>query len=200
MKYAIISGSSRHESQSIKIAKYIETEIKASKNETYLFSLADNPLPIWDEGLFGPSDKWKAVWTPVSEQFKSADAFVFVVPEWHGAVPSAVRNLLQIATHNEFGHKPALIVAVSAAVGGAYPISELRMAGYKNNRLCYIPEQMIIRNVGKTFNGPTMESDDDAYLRTRMTYSLKVLDQYAKALKPIRESGVIDHKTYPNGM
>lgn len=200
MKYALLSGSSRHQSQSFKIASYIENEIKAGKNQTYMLNLADNPIPLWDEGVFGPDEKWKKIWGPISDELKASDALVLVCPEWHGAVPAAVRNFLQIATHQELGHKPALIVTVSASMGGAYPISELRMAGYKNNRVCYIPEQLIVRNVGKTFNGPTMESDDDAYLRTRCTYSLKVLEQYAKALKGIRESGVIDHKTYPNGM
>lgn len=200
MKYALLSGSSRHQSQSFKIASYIDKELKASQHQTYMLNLADNPLPLWDEGVFGPDDKWKKLWGPISEELKSSDALVLVCPEWHGAVPSAVRNVLQIATHHELGHKPALIVSLSASMGGAYPVSELRMAGYKNNRLCYIPEQLIIRNVGKAFNGPTIENDDDAYLRTRCTYALKVLDQYARALKLVRESGVIDHKAYPNGM
>lgn len=201
MKFAIISGSARQNSQSIKIAKYLEKELKLDpSHSTYLLDLAGNPIPIWDEGIFGPDDNWKAKWTPVSQELKSADGVIIVCPEWHGAVPVGVRNLLQIGTHSEFGHKPALIVAVSAAVGGAYPVSELRMSGYKNNRLCYIPEQLIIRNVGQTFNGSTMESQDDAYLRTRATYCLKLLGEYAKALKTVRSSGIIDHKTYPNGM
>lgn len=200
MKYALLSGSSRHQSQSFKVASYIENELKLSKHDTHLISLADNPIPLWDEGVFGPDEKWKKIWGPVSDQLKSADGLVLVCPEWHGAVPSAVRNFLQIANASEIGHKPVLIVTVSAATGGAYPISELRMAGYKNNRLCYIPEQLIVRNAPKVMNGPTIESDEDAYVRGRCTYALKVFDQYGKALKLVRESGVIDHKTYPNGM
>lgn len=201
MKFAIISGSARKDSQSIKIARYLDKELQQTAGQsTYLLNLEGNPLPLWDEGIFGPDDAWTTVWSPVSAEFKSADALIIVCPEWHGAVPAAVRNVLQIATHNEFGHKPALIVTVSTSVGGAYPVSELRMAGYKNNRLCYIPEQLIIRNVGHTFNGDTMESQEDAYLRTRATYCLKLLAEYAKALKSVRSSGVIDHKTYPNGM
>ncbi len=201
MKYAIISGSSRSNSQSLKISRYLEKEIKATAgNSTYLLNLEGNPLPIWDEGIFGPDDKWKKLWGPISQELESADALILVCPEWHGAVPSALRNFLQIVTTKEVGHKPALIVSISAAVGGAYPVSELRMSGYKNNRLCYIPEQLIIRHVGQTFNGDTMESQDDAYLRTRASYCLKLLGEYGKALKLVRASGVVDHKAYPNGM
>lgn len=201
MKYAIISGSARSGSQSLKISKYLEKEIQQTAgNTTYLLNLEGNPIPIWDEGIFGPDEKWQKVWGPFAKELESSDAIIIVCPEWHGAVPTAIRNLLQVATHKELGHKPALIVSVSAYVGGAYPISELRMAGYKNNRICYIPEQLIIRHAAQTFNGDTMESQDDAYLRARATYCLKLLAEYAKALKLVRSSGVIDHKTYPNGM
>jgi len=50
----------------------------------------------------------------------------------------------------ELGHKPALIVAVSSGDGGAYPVSELRMSSYKNNRLCYIPEQVALKSMRET--------------------------------------------------
>lgn len=201
MKYAIISGSSRAKSESLKISKYLEKELQqTSGNSTYLLNLEGNPIPIWDEGIYSNDEKFQKAWTPVAKELESADAIIIVCPEWHGAVPAAVRNVLQLATVKEFGHKPALIVTVSGFVGGAYPVSELRMSGYKNSRLCYIPEQLIVRHAPKTFNGDTMESQDDAYLRARATYCLNLLAEYAKALKLVRNSGVIDHKTYPNGM
>ncbi len=45
-----------------------------------------------------------------------------------------------------------LIVAVSSGAGGAYPVAELRMSSYKNSRICYIPEQIIIRDVENVLN------------------------------------------------
>jgi hypothetical protein len=39
-----------------------------------------------------------------------------------------------------------LIIAVSGgAGGGAYPVAELRMSSYKNSRICYLPEHLIVR-------------------------------------------------------
>jgi NAD(P)H-dependent FMN reductase len=201
MKFAIISGSARSNSQSLKIARYLEKELKqTSSYSTYLLSLEGNPIPLWDEGIFGPTEVWQRVWGPISTELESSDAIILVCPEWHGSTPAAVHNLLQVGTVKEFGHKPVLIVTVSAYVGGAYPVSELRLSGYKNNRMCFIPEHLIIRHAPQTFNGDTFESQDDAYLRARASYCLKILGEYAKALRQVRSSGLIDHKAYPNGM
>ncbi len=68
MKFAILSGSARHQSESFKIASYIEAELKQSKQQTYLLNLADNPLPLWDEGVFTPDEKWKKLWAPISSE------------------------------------------------------------------------------------------------------------------------------------
>ena len=70
-----------------------------------------------------------------------------IAPEWHGQVPAGLKNFFLICGRAEVGHKPALITTVSSGDGGAYPVAELRMSSYKNNRICYIPEQLIIRNV-----------------------------------------------------
>jgi predicted transcriptional regulator len=36
--------------------------------------------------------------------------------------------------------------------------------------------------------------------RKRLRYALKVLEAYGHALKQVRASGAIDHKTFPSGM
>jgi predicted RNase H-like nuclease (RuvC/YqgF family) len=84
--------------------------------------------------------------------------------------------------------------------GGAYPIAELRMSSYKNSRVCYIPEHVIVRQVEHVLNTPDSISVDDTRIRDRLAYAVKVLEEYAKALQSIRHSGVIDFATYPNGM
>ena len=42
--------------------------------------------------------------------------------------------------------------------------------------------------------------EHDAALRARIEYSLRVLVEYARALRLVRESGVIDLKAFPYGM
>jgi hypothetical protein len=58
---------------------------------------------------------------------------------------------------------------------------------------------VIIRESEKHLNSDS-GGEAEAYLRTRIDYSISVLGQYAVAMRGIRESGVVDLKTYPFGM
>lgn len=125
-----------------------------------------------------------------------------MTPEWHGQVPAGLKNLLLLLGKAEVGHKPALIVSLSSGVGGACPVAELRMSGYKNNRICYLPEHLIIRNVGRVLNAdPTLNHpEEDDYLRRRITWTLKLLRAYAEALEPLRQHSWIHSADFPFGM
>ena len=139
MKFFILSGSHRAEAQTLKVANYAKSVLlhEHAGAEIYLYSLSGNPLPLWDEASGGAPD---AIWDPISAELKAADALVIMTPEWSGMATPGVKNFLLNCTADEIGHKPALIVTVSASRGGSYPVAELRMSGYKNNRLAWIPE------------------------------------------------------------
>ncbi|MFK5895125.1 MAG: NAD(P)H-dependent oxidoreductase [Pseudomonadota bacterium] len=203
MKIAIISGSHRNNSQSLKVAKHIQQTLSDGIcDESWLYSLEGNPLPLWDEGVWDKEPKWLDILTPLREQLSNCDAFVIITPEWHGQVPAGLKNFFLLFGKNELGHKPALIVAVSSGVGGSYPVAELRMSSYKNSRLCYIPEQVIIRDVESILNQQESENDKrvDSYIRERLHWSLNILKEYAIALKQVRDSGVTETEKFTNGM
>ena len=203
MKITIISGSHRNPSQSEKVARYIDKTLQQEQGvDTWLYSLADNPLPLWDQSLWEDNPEWNDRLAPIKEQLSSSDGFVIVSPEWHGQVPSGLKNFFLLFNRFELGHKPAMIVSVSSADGGAYPVAELRMSSYKNNRLCYIPEQVIVRNVESVLNDNTEDNNPDAdtYFRERLSWSLGILKGYAEALKPMRETVQVHHDKFGNGM
>ena len=200
MKIGIISGSHRHSSQSLRIANWIKDRLGTLGTETYLFSLSGNPLPLWDEGVWAEEERWQKVWGPVSAELKTCDGFVVVSPEWSGMVPAGLKNFFLLCGHGELAHKPGMIVAVSSGVGGSYPVAELRESSYKNTRFCYIPDHVIVRSAEHMFVGDEPASDHDRSIRERTVYSLRVLLEYAKALRLVRDSGVLDFKTFPNGM
>jgi len=204
MKISIISGSHRENSQSEKVAGFIQGLLKSKAlcSEQWLFSLRGNPLPLWDEGIWDGDPQWVDRLAPISKELADSDGFVVVTPEWHGQVPSGLKNFFLMWSKGELAHKPALIVSVSSADGGAYPVAELRMSSYKNNRICYIPEQVIVRNVEKVLNENGQDNDPDAdrYFRERIEWALKILVGYAGAMKPLRESGVTDSAAFKNGM
>ncbi|NLF73591.1 MAG: NAD(P)H-dependent oxidoreductase [Candidatus Anammoximicrobium sp.] len=201
MKIALVAGSHRREAESARVAQYIQRELNTlGISDTYLFSLSANPLPLWDEEVWEGGEKWKTLWGPVSQQLKSAAAVVVVAPEWSGMAPAGLKNFFLLCSGDVLAHKPGLIVTVSASLGGSYPVDELRTSSYKNTRLCYIPDHVIVRNVGQMLRGDQAADEHDAALRKRITYSLRVLIEYAKALQAVRDSGVVDLKTFPYGM
>ena len=204
MQFTIISGSHRKSSQSSKVAHFVRNTLLEKKicEKAEVLDLANNPLPLWDEGVWDGDEKWKKLLDPIRLQCESSDAFVIVTPEWHGQVPAGLKNLFLLLGKNEVGHKPALIIAVSSADGGAYPIAELRMSSYKNNRICYIPDHVIVRNVEKVLNENVADNDAsaDGYFRERIVWTLGVLKEYAIAMKQVRASGNVISKAYGNGM
>jgi len=203
MKISIISGSHRDDSQSLKVAKVIQAYLDDGiSDESWLFSLSGNPLPLWDQGVWDGAPEWKELLTPIKQQLSSSDAFVVISPEWHGQVPAGLKNFFLLFGKNELGHKPAMIVSVSSGDGGAYPVAELRMSSYKNSRLCYIPEHVILRKVEKVLNDNAADNDErsDNYYRERIQWSLNILKQYAIGLKQVRESGATETDKFNNGM
>jgi len=115
-------------------------------------------------------------------------------------VPAGLKNFFLLCSGELLAHKPGLIISVSASLGGSYPVVELRTSSYKNTRLCYIPDHVIVRNVGQMLKGAQPIDEHDRLLRERIDYSVRILLEYAKALKSVRDSGLIDLKRFPYGM
>jgi NAD(P)H-dependent FMN reductase len=199
--FTVISGSTRVGSQSSKVATYVATQLRnlAPDTAVELVDLAQVELPHWHEG-FWDSEIPCARWAEVSRTLAESDGIVLVSPEWNGMVPPALMNVFLLASRGELSHKPGLIVAVSAACGGAYPVAELRAFGIKNTQICYMPEHVIVRDANEMLNGPESASEDDTMIRDRIAYSLRVLRVYAHAFRAIRASNVIDLEQYPYGM
>lgn len=204
MKTMIVSGSHRPKSQSSKVAKVIQAALDKlpGSTETDLFDLALNPLPLWEESIWDGDKVWQQRLQPISARLASSDALVIIAPEWHGMVPAGLKNFFLMWGSGELAHKPALIVTVSSADGGSYPVAELRMSSYKNNRICYLPEHLIIRYVETIFNADPADNNASAqgYFEDRLDYCLKQLLAYGEAFQTIRASGTTSLETYGSGM
>ena len=202
MRIAIIVGSHRHTSESSRVGRFVAADLARIDPavEIDVIDLAGNPLPLWDESVWQGDSALAAAWKPYRDALRLADAFVIVTPEWAGTVPPGLKNLLLFAGPREVGHKPALIVAVSASRGGSYPVSELRTSGYKNNRLLFIPEHVLVHDVGDVLHGNEPANERDAWIRRRIDFAARILLEYARALEPLRSSGLTEHADFPYGM
>lgn len=202
MHIVIISGSHRQNSQSEKVARHIAAQLPVLGTgiTTDMISLAGNPLPLWDGESSKPESATGKVWPAMAATLKKADALVVISPEWHGMVPAGLKNFFLHAGIKDIGHKPALIVGVSASRGGAYPVAELRQTTTKNNRLLYIPEHIIVQNAHNVLNDGPTTTPDDTYIRERIVFALRQLLAYGHALQHVRAAGVTEHPAYVNGM
>ncbi len=194
---ALIAGSSRTGSQSAKVARYLRQRLidlgLTSPERSGLIDLGERPLPLW------PADD-KGPWADYQQQLAAADALVVIAPEWNGMACPAVKNFFLYTSKAELAHKPALLVGVSSGVGGAYPISELRASGYKNCRIAYLPEHLIVRHVEAVLNEGEASSEGDLRIRRRADYALDILGKYAEALKPVRAAIDLTDPAFTNGM
>lgn len=197
MNIIVVIGSHRQQSQSRKVGLFLCRLLKGLTAEMRvdLLDLAMSPIPFWDEQ--GNAE----IWTPISDRLQAAEGIIVVTPEWGGMVPPALKNFFLHCSNDELAHKPGLIVAVSAGRGGAYPVAELRMSSYKNTRLCYIPDHVIVRNVQTMLNDfERSASQEEEALRARLQYALYVFLEYCKGLRSVRQSDAMTCKKYPFGM
>ena len=202
MQIAIIVGSHRKDSQSAKVARFLANQLTGlGDHSCWICDLGKDPLPLWDEEIGSDAPQWSGL-RSLSEKIDTADAFIMIAPEWHGMVPAALKNFFLVCGGASFAHKPALPVGVSVGPGGTYPINELRTSSYKNNRLCYLPEHLIVRNCMVVMNEDVSENDEGehSYISERSLYCMKQLIAYADALTLVRSSGAADLTPYPNGM
>lgn len=197
LNIALVAGSSRNNSQSGKVARAMRQRLielgHTSHESSSVIDLGLAPLPLWPAEDTGPWDLYR-------QQLAAADALVIIAPEWNGMACPAIKNFFIYASKAELAHKPGLLVGVSSGIGGAYPIAELRASSYKNCRLCYLPEHLIVRQVEKVLNGPQAVDETDERIRGRIDYALDVLVRYGHALQPVREAISFDNPAFANGM
>lgn len=199
-KIIVISASTRKRSESLRVGKYITTEIEKNFPQltTQTIDLSETKVPEISDELLSDIDHNDS-WKEISKFLTQAAGFIFVVPEWHGMVPPSLLNLLFLCNDFEVSHKPALIVSISSGAGGTYPIVQLRLSGFKNNRICFLPEHLIIHNVNNFLHDVKEMTERDFNIRKRIHYCLEVFNEYVKALSIIRSS-TVNLKQYAYGL
>jgi chromate reductase len=117
-KIAVIVGSLRAGSLNRKIANAVAERAPAG----YEFSVVEiGDLPFYNEDL--ETNAPPAQWTRFREAVKSADAVLFVTPEYNRSVPAALKNAIDVGSRpygaGALVGKPAAVVSASkGAIGG----------------------------------------------------------------------------------
>ena len=197
MKVLVVSGSQRTESQSAKVGEYIASVASQFEAVEHI-ELCRTGLPFFDADYKAIKAEDSA-WPAIKKSLKEADAYVFVTPEWAGIASPMLKNMLLMCDQSYTGHKPALLVSVVAGINGAYPLAELRMNGFKNNKIVAIPDHVIVRHAANMLNEGVAQEDRDEFdqmTRDRIEFGLISLRQYGDALVGVRE--LKKANPYPN--
>ena len=118
-RVAVVVGSLRKESFNRKIAHALAAVAPA----TLKFDIVEiGDLPLYNQDLETP-DNVPETWARFRKQIKSADAVLFVTPEYNRSVPAALKNAIDVGSRpygqSAWSGKPCGVISSSiGAVGG----------------------------------------------------------------------------------
>jgi multimeric flavodoxin WrbA len=187
-KTLIISASNRMNSESKRVSELVLSALGKNLN-LELIDLNNYDLPFFNDSNLNAFEE-------IHLKIQEADDYIIIVPEWGGMIPGKLKNLLLTLDQKHTGHKPALTISVSSGLGGANPISEIRSYGFKNNKIVFIPEYIIIRNVNRF----SIETEFYSKIMYRIENSFKILKEYSFFLRKMRINNDKLLNKYPYGM
>ena len=124
-KVALFVGSLRKDSFNRKLAKAVE---KLAPEDFEFAHVRIDDLPLYNQDF---DADYPAEATRLKKDIESADAVLFVTPEYNRAIPGVLKNAIDIASRpwgtNSFAGKPAAVLGISVgAIGTALAQQHLR--------------------------------------------------------------------------
>ncbi|MBD8899670.1 NAD(P)H-dependent oxidoreductase [Rhodanobacter sp. DHG33] len=131
IKVAVLVGSLRKASINRRLAKAVE---RLAPKEFVFDHVRLDDLPLYNQDF---DADYPAVARQLKQQIESADALLFVTPEYNRGVPGVLKNAIDLASRpwgtNSFAGKPGAVIGASiGAIGSALAQQHLR------NSLAYL--------------------------------------------------------------
>jgi chromate reductase len=125
IKVAVLVGSLRKESINLRLAKAVE---RLAPQELSFEHVRIDDLPLYNQDF---DADYPAVAKRLKQQIESANALLFVTPEYNRSVPGVLKNAIDIASRpwgtNSFAGKPGAVIGASiGACGSALAQQHLR--------------------------------------------------------------------------
>lgn len=124
-KVAVFVGSLRKDSFNRKLARAVE---KLAPDDFGFFHVRIDDLPLYNQDF---DEDYPAEAKRLKKDVESADAVLFVTPEYNRAMPGVLKNAIDIGSRpwgtNSFAGKPAGVLGISiGAIGTALAQQHLR--------------------------------------------------------------------------
>lgn len=163
-----------------------ELAVEHGQFEALLIDIADFYLPVYDEPEHPVRQNYRHEHTiRWVASVNSADAYVFVTPEYNHGPPPPLLNALDYV-YKEWNYKPAGIVSYGGVSGG---VRAAQMEKLTLTTLKMMPmfEAVAIQNVSGYFDDQENFLPDDHHKNSGIAL-LNELQKWAQALKTMRPS------------
>jgi NAD(P)H-dependent FMN reductase len=188
LRIPVIYGSVRSGRQGIKLARFVERQLRGRGHEVTLVDPLSEQLPLLERRFkdYQPGTAPAAL-ERLAELYRQADAFVIVSGEYNHSVPPALTNLLDHFLDEYFFRPSGIVSYSSGAFAGVRATVQLR------EMLCTlgmpsIPTTFAVPKVQAAANDDGSASDPS--LEQRFGRFASELEWYAEALKAQRAKGV----------
>lgn len=112
----IISGTNRSNSNTLKVAKYYQSQLAQKGLQTNLLDLQDLPSNLLSSDLYGNRS---AEFQKLQDLVTQTSKFLFVIPEYNGSFPGVLKSFIDACFFPEsFYDKKACLVGISSGKYG----------------------------------------------------------------------------------
>lgn len=185
MNIVIISGSPRKVSVTVRVAKYLKEYLK-EKHTIELIDLRESGLPPM-ETVYNTEENTPEEYKALRHTMFSADAFLFVSPEYNGSYAPALKNLLDHFPKSVYDRRAIGIVTASPGAFGG-----MRAALQMQQMVCALfgvpsPQMLVTPFIDKKFDEEG-KLIDESFLRSIDNFTNEYL-WLAEALHVCRKRG-----------
>lgn len=177
MKY-IISGTNRPQSRSKQVAQIVQKIYSDLGEKVEIMDLAELPYSELTGHHYagGAADPWVQAISKVN----SSEGLIFVVPEYNGSFPGALKYFVDHWKYPEsFEFRPMCFIGLGGLFGGLRPVEQLQQVmGYRNS--FQYPERVFLMNIFKTLKDGQIE---DAVATQLLKSQASGFQAFVKALE-----------------
>lgn len=179
VKY-IISGTNRPQSRSYQVSKIIQSLFKEMKEDVEIIDLAAFSYQGLGDGVYGTPEKLAPEWQQLLSKIKTAEGILFVVPEYNGSMPGALKYFIdQWSYPDSFEGRPVAFIGLGGMFGGLRPVEHLQQVmAYRN--AYQFPERVFLLNIFKILQNGEIQDPITMGLLRNLTGNFK---KFCQALK-----------------
>jgi len=112
----IIAATNRPNSNTLKVSKYYQSQLKLKGYDSVILSLEHLPADVLNTDMFG---KRSEAFQKIQDLIQQTDKFVFVMPEYNGSYPGVLKVLIDACNYPDtFYNKKAALVGLSSGKYG----------------------------------------------------------------------------------